>query len=378
MLGTLRHRGRLDHALAKQLDRPIALVDQDVLAALRLGAYQIVDLRVPDRAAVSESVELVRETNPKATGFANAVLRRLARDGAPTLPDPVGDPLAWLTSAGSLPAWLAERWLARIGAECAVARARALLEPSPIVFRLNPRSADAAARAAVLAPKPLTVPGAWQATAGHAAALTAEGVIYVQDEGSQLVAHLAASRGRLLDACAAPGGKATLLADLHAESRVIAGEPPGRRLSSLALLVARWGSRNVHIVGGDALRPAFAESAFDSILLDAPCSGLGTLSRHPDIRWRTKPADLDRHARRQRALLEGVAPLAKTGGRLVYATCSSEPEENEEVVRRFLADHPNFEPASLPPWAEAFRDGPFARTGSDRGDSFFAAVLHKE
>jgi 16S rRNA (cytosine967-C5)-methyltransferase len=377
LLGTLRLRGQLDHAIAPQLDRELERLDRDVLAALRLGAHQILNLRVPDRAAVSESVDLVREANPKAAGFTNAVLRRLAREGAPAFPDVTKDPLAWLTSAGSLPSWLAERWLARLGPARAAARAQALLEPPPAVFRLNPRLGDADTRCAALAPKRLTLPGAWQATVGPVAELAAAGILYPQDEGSQLVAHLAASRGRVLDACAAPGGKATLLADLETASRIFAVEPPGRRLATLARLLERWGAPNVRIVGADALRPPFADAAFDSVLLDAPCSGLGTIARHPDIRWRTRPSDLARHGRRQRALLESVAPLARAGGRVVYATCSSEPEENEDVVLGFLAGHADFHIRELPAWASAFQDGPFARSGAQGGDSFFAALLQR-
>jgi 16S rRNA (cytosine967-C5)-methyltransferase len=132
----------------------------------------------------------------------------------------------------------------------------------------------------------------------------------------------------------------------------------------------------VHAVGADALRPPFV-APFDTVLLDAPCSGLGTIGRHPDIRWRCGPGEPDRQARRQRLLLESLAPLVKAGGRLVYATCSSEPEENEQVVESFLAQHADFRTVALPGWAAAFADGPYARTRPEThgGDAFFAAVL---
>lgn len=379
VLGTLRHRGSIDHALAASLDRPLSRLDPAVLTILRLGAHQVLRLRVPDRAAVSESVELAREVAPHATGLVNAVLRRLAREGAPPVPEAERDPLGWLTSAGSLPRWLAERWLARLGSETARARATALLETPPVVFRVNPRAGDIEARltaAGVLA-APLVVPGARIAREGTIGPLASEGIVYLQDQGSQLIAHLAARPGgRLLDACAAPGGKATLLADLGPRAQVIAGEVSPPRLATLAALVARWGATNVRVVGADARRPPFAR-AFDAVLLDAPCSGLGTLGRHPDIRWRARAADLGRHARRQRDLLEGVAPLVAGGGTLVYATCSIEPEENEEVIEPFLDAHPEFTPGPRPPWAEAFADGLFLRTLPERegGDGFFAAGL---
>jgi 16S rRNA (cytosine967-C5)-methyltransferase len=192
-----------------------------------------------------------------------------------------------------------------------------------------------------------------------------------------MIAHLAARpRGRILDACAAPGGKSTLLADLGAEACVIAAELSPPRLATLAGLVARWGAANVHTVGADARRPPLRRP-MDAVLLDAPCSGLGTLGRHPDIRWRVRAADLARQARRQRELLEGLAPLVVPGGTLVYATCSLEPEENDEVVDPFLEAHPEFTIAPRPGWADAFADGRFLRTRPERdgGDGFFAAPL---
>jgi 16S rRNA (cytosine967-C5)-methyltransferase len=379
VLGTLRRRGALDAAIAPLLSTPLADLDAPVRAVLRLAAHQIVHLRVPDRAAVSEAVDLAKEAAPRGAGFVNAVLRRLAREGAPPELDPAREPLAWLTRTGSLPDWLASRWLDRWGTDAAIARARALLAEPTTAVRLNPRHPDAAARAAEagLALDPLVVPGAFRVTAGRTAELAGTGLLHAQDEGSQLVAHLAAAPGRTLDACAAPGGKSTLVGDLvGAAGVVVAGEIAPARLRTLAALVARWGAPNVHVVAADALRPPF-HGGFDTVLLDAPCSGLGTLARHPDIRWRAQPGDLVRHARRQAALLDALAQVVRPGGRLVYATCSSEPEENQDVVAGFLARRRDFRLLPLPAWAEPFRDGDYARTRpeTDGGDSFFAAVL---
>jgi 16S rRNA (cytosine967-C5)-methyltransferase len=381
VLGTLRRRGWLDHVLGRlATGRRTKAAVRDVL---RLGAYQLLFLRVPPHAAVSESVALARAADPRggSPGFVNAVLRRLQREGPPPEPDPAGDPLGWLTSAGSLPRWLAERWLARLGATEAIARARVLLEPPPTFFRFNPRVEDAqdTAVAEGLVAQATALPDAWQATAGPLPELAARGLVYVQDLGSQMVAHLAVAPGTVLDACAAPGGKALLVADRIAPAgRVLAAEASPRRLRTLDALRARWGAGNVLVVGADGLWPPFRRP-FDTVLVDAPCSGLGTLARHPDIRWRLAPADVERHARRQRALLEALLPLVGPGGRLVYATCSVEEEENEGVVRPFLEAHPELEPEGLPRWAAPFAVGPFFKMSParDQGDAFFAVRLKR-
>jgi 16S rRNA (cytosine967-C5)-methyltransferase len=222
------------------------------------------------------------------------------------------------------------------------------------------------------------VPDAWEATAGPLAELAARGLIYVQDLGSQVVARLAATPGTVLDACAAPGGKALLIADAVAPRPVVAAEVAPRRRRTLAAVRERWGADNLLVVGADGLSPPFRHP-FDTVLVDAPCSGLGTLARHPDIRWRLGPEDVGRHARRQHALLDALLPLVRPGGRLVYATCSVEDEENEGVVKPFLAAHPELQPEELPPWAQPFAVGPFLKMSParDRGDAFFAARLHR-
>jgi 16S rRNA (cytosine967-C5)-methyltransferase len=235
VLGILRHRGAVDWALAAVVDRPLGDLDRPTLTALRLGAYQLLRMRVPAHAAVSEAVGLAREARSRGAGLVNAALRRLVREGPPPFPDPTANPAGWLGSEGSLPEWLAARWLRRLGPEAAVARARAFLAVPPASFRLNPRVEDALRRAeeAGLAPQALAVPGAFRATAGRAAELASAGVIYLQDAGSQMAAHLAARPGRLLDACAAPGGKALAMADLAGgPGPVVALEASPRRLRS--------------------------------------------------------------------------------------------------------------------------------------------------
>ncbi len=382
VLGTLRRRGWLDHVLGALSSRPLDALDQGVREALRIGAYQLLYLRLPPHAAVSESVELAGEHEPRAKGFVNAILRRLGREGPPAEPDARRDPLAWLTSAGSLPSWLAERWLAGLGAERALARARAGLEAPPVYVRLNPRAPGAAGELAAAGVElaPASVPGAFRAQGAGLGPFAERGLVYVQDQGSQLVARLAAAEGLLLDACAAPGGKATLLSDLaeEAATRVVAAEVSRTRLQAMQRLTRRWGATRVLHLGADALRPPFARH-FAAVLLDAPCSGLGTLARNPDIRWRLAPGDIARQAERQLRLLESTARLVRPGGRLVYATCSLEPEETAAVVDGFLAAHQGFVPEALPAWAQ-----PFARGGRveiepapGAGDGFFCAPLRR-
>lgn len=377
--GTLRRRGALDAAIARVTDRDLGAVDAELLDVLRLGAYQLLHTRVPPRAAVFESVALAREVTPRGAGFANAVLRRLATEGAPVMAAPESDPLKWLSTEASLPAWLAARWLRELGPIDAVARGRAFLDQPTTFLRINPRIGDAAEqleRAGVVV-RPGDVPGAFIVESGKTQSLAAAGVVYVQDEGSQLVAHLARAEGGLiLDACAAPGGKATLVSDLSPHARVIAFEPSPRRLSVLQRTVLRWGSKGIFVVGADASRPP-VHGSFDVVLLDAPCSGLGTLARRPDLRWRVTEADIARHGQNQRTLLDSVGSLVRPGGRLVYSTCSLEPEETSEVIEGFLASGAPFALEDAPSLAEGFREAPYVRLRPERrgGDGFFIATL---
>jgi 16S rRNA (cytosine967-C5)-methyltransferase len=379
VLGTLRTRGAIDHSLQTFLERPLNRLERRVRAALRLGAYQILSTRVPARAAVSESVDLVGGS--RGRGLVNAVLRRLARTGPVAEPDRVAHPLGWLVTRGSLPRWLAQSWLERLGPRVAVARAEALLEPAPSVVRLNPRVPDAADRLrdAGLQWQELPVPGALLIRGGRTHEAARAGTVFPQALGSQLAAHLAAAPGRVLDACAAPGGKSMLVADLLGDQvTVIAQEASPRRLATLARLTRSWGCPNVRCLGGDAGRPPFGTS-FDSVLLDAPCTGLGTLSSNPDLRWRLTADEVRRQAERQATLLAASAALVRSGGRLVYATCSTEPAENEQVVDAFLRQHRDFLPCELPAWSLGFAEGPYLRVLPERegGDGFFVSVLRR-
>ncbi len=381
LLGVLRRRGEIDHVIEGLSARPLAELTPAVLAALRLGAYQLIHMRVPHHAAVAESVELARAAAPRAAPFVNAVLRRLAREGPPAGPDPGRSPRAWLEWQGSLPPWLAERWMRSLGSERAVRRARAFLEIPPAYVRLNPRHDDAPdrckAQGIVLAET--LVPGAYRVESGNVRELMETGRVHVQDLGSQAVAHLAAGPGLTLDACAAPGGKTTLVADLGGNrAHIIAAEVSSRRVASLGRLVKRWGSESVSVVRADLRHPPFGV-LFDTVLLDAPCSGLGTLARNPDVRWRVGEADIARHAERQSQLLSSAARLVRPGGRLVYSVCSLEPEEASAQIETFLDAHAGWHPATLPAWAQGIgAELALELVPEDNlGDGFFAVLLRR-
>jgi len=398
--GTLRWRGHLDFLLAQVLDRDQGKLEPLVANALRLGAYQIVlsQGRTPPQVAVDESVRCVRAAGAeRATGLVNAVLRRLAAEYKTiALPDPERDPLGFLIHALSLPAWLAARWLEIHGPEEAVALARACNEIPPLVVRANRLRAD---RDALLAELRERFPeaeacrfardGVRLGRRGNPALDPAflAGRFTVQDEASQLVAALVDPRAgdRVLDVCAAPGGKATALAErLAGEGLVVALDRHARRLDLVSRHARRLGLENLRCTVRDAARPLAdlcSERGFDRVLVDAPCSGLGTLRRNPDARWRIGPAEPARLAETQLAILRQAAATLVPGGVLVYSTCTLLPEENESTVEAFLAEAPRFRqmgPEEAPDEARPLvgPDG-FFRSFPHRhdADGFFAARL---
>lgn len=349
--GTIRFRGRLDHLLALRLHRGLESLQPDVLDVLRLGAYQLLRMDgVPAYAAVSQAVDQARQVGGEgAARLANAVLRRVAEAGEdprlfPSLED---DPAGHLSTWGSHPRWLVERWLERWSPE----EVAALVEENnrrPAVFLhpwgVDPEEAllrlDGAGIGAVMVEG---CPGALRLAEGSdpGAALAAVPAL-VQDPAAALVARYAAPRegDRVVDLCAAPGGKA--LALLPAAGYVLAADPSLPRLRMVGENARRLGvpPGRLGLVVARAQDPPV--SSADLVLLDVPCSGTGTLRRHPDARWRLVPADVTTLARLQEELLEGAAPRVAVGGVLVYSTCTLEPEENEVQVRRFLARHPEF------------------------------------
>ena len=398
--GTLRWRGRIDFLLGKLLDRDLDRLEPLVATALRLGAYQIVFAeRVPATAAVDESVRCIRAAGvERATGLVNAILRRLsAEHAAIALPSLESDPVAHLVHALSLPEWLATRWIDAYGSEEAAALARASNRVPPLVARANrlrgsrdalleelrPRWPDAAACR-------LAADGIVLGRRGNAVLDPAflDGRLTIQDEASQLVVALLDPQPgeSVLDVCAAPGGKATAIAErVGAAGRVLALDRNPRRLD----LVRRHGRRlelpNLSCAERDATRPLrdLPHAPFDRVLVDAPCSGTGTLRRNPDARWRVGAGDPARLAETQLAILRQAATAVRPGGTLVYSTCTLLREENEEVVASFLKGVADFHLAPLAGAGDEVRpaldDEGFLRCFPHRHDSdgFFAARLER-
>jgi len=356
--GVLRQQGRLDYALARFCKQPLGKLENRVRQLLRLGTYQLLCLdRVPESAAVNTTVQLARQLElERATGFVNGILRSLARGREQlTWPDAGREPLAHLEHALSLPRWLAERWLSELGAVAAQQLAAALLEPAPFSVRVNTLKTDRAgflqalsaaghrAEPTRFAPEGVTL------TARTAAPLPgdAEGWYQVQDEASMLIAPLLAPRPgeRLLDGCAAPGGKTTHLAALAGNrAAIIALDLHPQRIRLVEQGAARLGCAGITARAWDlnCPPPFVAPASCDGVLVDAPCSGLGVLRRNPEARWRLQPADITVLAERQAMILNQLAPLVKPGGRLVYAVCTNTPEETDRQVAAFLARDPDF------------------------------------
>ena len=365
VFGTLRWRRHLDWRLTPHLNRPLAKLDPWVRALLRLTAYQLIFLdRVPRWAAVDEAVSVARLKSRVAgpAEFVNAVLRSFTRaPGPPRLP---ANPIETAGVRWSFPDWIAARWIARYGMDEAERLMAALDERPPVTIRANTlriSREDLAARLrdeelaetdpTALAPEGLAVR---RGAVGRWAAFAA-GWCAIQDEASMLIARLLdPSPGELVaDTCAAPGTKATHLAQLmDNRGRIVAVDPNAARLRLLTQAAARLGVDIIEAhAGGVAAVAGRWKGRCDRVLVDAPCSNLGVLRRNPDVKWNRDESDLGRLAEKQRGILAAAAALARPGGRLVYATCSLEPEENDLIVRGFLDGHPDWTvdpPADFP------------------------------
>ena len=361
VMGVLRHQSWLDGLIAHYGNRDPARLDPPVRMALRLGLYQLRFLsRIPPSAAVNESVNLVRVARVRsADGFVNAVLRRATR--APDYDPTAGliDPIERLAIDTSHPSWLLERWTKAFGFDEAEAFARSNNDAAPVAFRVVRRTANEAeileslgAAGAIVTPSKIT-PGAWRVIGATRLIrqLAQAGSIFVQDEASQLVAHAlnAQPDDRVLDVCAAPGSKTTAIADLTSDrAKIIAGDLHHNRLRTLSAIAATQQLTSIECVTLDAQHNLpFAEGSFDRVLVDAPCSGTGTLRRNPEIRWRISAADICDLSTRQTRILLNASRMLRAGGCLVYSTCSVEPEENEKVVQDFIDSANRFRPLEL-------------------------------
>ena len=365
-VGVQRWRAALDHLIVQFSKRPLARLDVEIVEILRLSAYQLLYLtRVPAAAVVDDAVNLAKRAGKtSASGLVNAVLRAVSRArGSLPLPPRPGDPanraeraaaLQYLSITLSHPRWLVERWLDRLGfdaterwlqfnnaaAPLTLRANRVRLTPADLVTRLQ--AEDVAVTAGAFAPDALIVQSGYPLRGSG----LESGWFVVQDEASQLVALLAGDRPgrRALDTCASPGGKTTAIAAaMGAGDLIVACDVRDRRVDLLRRTVAASGAPNVRIVQADLLQPLPFSAAFDCVLVDAPCSGLGTLRRDPDIRWRRRESDLAPLAHAQRLMLQHASAAVAPGGRLVYATCSSEPEENEAITDAFLRSTPGFD-----------------------------------
>ncbi len=357
--GVVRWQGRIDWGLEHACRYPLEALTPWVRNILRLGAYQCLWMqRVPRRAAVYEAVELARRFGHQGTArLVNGVLRTLIRQhGTYTLPDATTQPVAHLAVASSHPQWLVERWLQRYGWERTRALCAANNRPAGITLRPNTlRIAPAELTLRLqrdgvrhLTPSSLGSGGliAHGTDRLDASSSYREGLFQVQDEGAMLVAPLCQARAgqRVLDACAAPGGKATHLAQLMQDTgTLVALDVRGSRLRLLHDNTRRLHLSSITPLVADATGPLPFRRAFDRILVDAPCSGLGVLRRHPDIKWRKSPTDLAHLQAVQLALLQRLLPALSADGMLVYSVCSNEPEETHDVVQCFLAAHPHVE-----------------------------------
>ncbi len=352
--GTLRWRGRLDHALDPLVHFGLAQVQPWIRNILRMGAYQLLFLdRVPAHAAVDESVKLAHKYgHPGTAGLVNSVLRRMAEQKDGFVP-PVGDDPDSLAAWGSHPRWIVERWLERFGPEPTRALMLANNQPIRVGLRVNPLRgtrdqliARLAADGIEAAPARFSPDLVWVEPHHAPGGLAAfrEGLCTVQDESEALVSRLVAPQAheRILDLCAAPGGKCTHLAELMGdEGEVWAMERADARVVALEATVARLGTHSVHVVRGDGRTYTFP-MPFDRVLVDAPCSGLGVLGRRADARWRKGPEVLREMPPIQLELLGAGGKRARPGGVLVYSVCSFEPEETTGVVERFLRQSPSF------------------------------------
>jgi 16S rRNA (cytosine967-C5)-methyltransferase len=336
VLGVLRWQICLDAELRPLFKRPGARLDPEVLIALRLGAFQLLHMdRIPTHAAIDESVELTRQAGHRfASGMVNAVLRRMA---AARTASPLETLAPELAASQAHPAWMVDRWTRFYGIEAAREICRhGQTQPAQIIRVAGSDIAEELMSAGVEMVRTELLAAARRVVSGDVTATAAfrEGRAWFQDEGSQLVAEIAGHGSEILDCCAAPGGKTLILAARNPEARIVASERSPQRHEQLRRRMAARSDR-IECRVADVTELA-EDRAYDLALADVPCSGTGTLGRNPEIRHRLRVEDLARQTERQGAILMAALRAVRPGGRVVYSTCSLEPEENEDVIAAVL------------------------------------------
>lgn len=374
VLGVLRWQIRLDHELRPLLKRPNAKLDAEVTIALRMGAFQLRFLdRVPAHAAIHESVELAKQAGHQfAARMVNAVLRKLASSSQPQFAERTAAELALATAH---PTWLVERWVSFFGIDTAREICSHGQQQPRLSMRIAATDAESALAGAGIRLEPgELLTGAHTVVAGDVTATDAfrAGRMRIQDEGSQLIGELAAgcatnfaqNQEKILDACAAPGGKTMILAERNPQAHIVACESNPKRLDAMRERLAGRETIECRLADAAALNE---DTVFDAALVDVPCSGIGTLGRNPEIRHRLRLEDLARHAERQCAILRGALRAVRPGGSVVYSTCSLEPEENEQVVAAILAENGDVRQVSLSRTIEdLLRRGILTEAGAER------------
>jgi 16S rRNA (cytosine967-C5)-methyltransferase len=353
--GAVQRKGTLDHLIERLAGRAATRLDPPLLAALRLGLYELLYLRgSPDYALVADAVELAKSQGRAGHGLVNAVLRRAAREGAGALLDSLGeDTVEQAAVKHSHPEWIARLWWEELGAEEARALMAADNEPSELALRANTLLTDAPTLAAQLPVRTHADPDIPEALVleepldMHGSPLWQAGAFLAQSRAAMLVARTLAPRPgeRVLDLCAAPGGKSTHIAALmEGSGEVVAVERNPRRAGALVRTAQRLCAANVRVEVADAALARADGPIFDRVLVDPPCSGLGTLQARADLRWRLTPRALAEMAAAQAEILAAGAHALRPGGVLVYSTCTISPTENERLIAAFLDSHPEFGP----------------------------------
>ncbi len=397
VMGVLRWRSLLDQQIAEHSSQRLGKLDAEVLIALRLAAYQLSFLdRIPERAAVHESVELVKRSRKRsAVPFANAVLRKLSQaalEHKRTLPTIHAENVAELSKSSAHPLWLVERWTRQFGLPAAqqICKYDQSIPETAVRLAFPSIEEELAQENVVLTPGRLLA-SARRVQSGDVTQTRAfrEGRVSIQDEASQLAALLVGHASAILDCCAAPGGKTRILANQNPDAIVVAMELHPHRARLLQKLVPET---NVRVVAADVRQFPVSET-FGRVLVDVPCSGTGTLARNPEIKWRLKPEDLLDLQSRQLAILQSAMKHVASGGKVIYSTCSLEPEENSAVVEKAVATDPSLRVLDCHEELERMRTqgdlawkdpdsltmGPYLRTipGIHPCDGFFATVLEK-